>query len=168
MTELLIVLLAVVWTAVLVPPWVRSLREGRPGDSISSFRRQLNVLERGAHETMPAYRRPNASRPFGEPGYSGHGGSVPMNRPGTSRGAYGARRSASTSPYVRQRRRQVLLTLMAAVLVTGSMALTAGGTMLIGMFLISTLALIGYVALLVQVQRQATMYRSSSRYRSAA
>ncbi|MGE0307177.1 MAG: hypothetical protein AB7N61_17370 [Acidimicrobiia bacterium] len=168
MTELLIVLLAVVWTAVLVPPWVRSLREGRPGDSISSFRRQLNVLERGTHESMPAYRRPNTGRPFGEPGYSGYGGSVPMNRPGPARSAYGARRPASPSPYARQRRRQVLLTLVAAFLITGSMALTAGGTLLVGVFLISTLALIGYVALLVQLQRQATMYRSSSRYRSAA
>ncbi|MBV8162398.1 MAG: hypothetical protein JO265_15875, partial [Acidimicrobiia bacterium] len=45
MTVLLLIL-AVVWAAVLVPPWLRSRADARPADSISAFRHRLTVLER--------------------------------------------------------------------------------------------------------------------------
>lgn len=43
---LFLVILAGVWAAVLVPPFLRSRREGRPGSSVTSFRAQLSTLER--------------------------------------------------------------------------------------------------------------------------
>jgi hypothetical protein len=43
---LALVVLALIWAAVLVPPVIRARSEGRPADSISAFRRQLTVLRR--------------------------------------------------------------------------------------------------------------------------
>jgi hypothetical protein len=45
-TLLVLVILAVMWAAVLLPPWLRGRHHDRPSDSIHSFRRQLSVLER--------------------------------------------------------------------------------------------------------------------------
>src|SRR5205823_6092627 len=53
-----LVVLAVVWAVVLIPPWLRSRAEGRPGDSIGAFHRQLTTLER----TSPARRSSRSSR----------------------------------------------------------------------------------------------------------
>ena len=55
---LVIVILALIWAAVLVPPYLQNRRESRPGDSIASFRQQLHVLER----TTPGSTRSNLSR----------------------------------------------------------------------------------------------------------
>ena len=41
---LVLVILAAIWAAVLVPPYLQNRRETRPGDSIASFRSQLSVL----------------------------------------------------------------------------------------------------------------------------
>ncbi|MCB0971403.1 MAG: hypothetical protein KDA97_07795, partial [Acidimicrobiales bacterium] len=51
METLFIVCLALVWAAVLVPPMIRKQREGRPGSSVRSFRRQLSTLERATPGT---------------------------------------------------------------------------------------------------------------------
>ena len=40
---MVLVVLAVVWAVVLIPPWLRSRAEGRPGDSIGAFHRQLTA-----------------------------------------------------------------------------------------------------------------------------
>ena len=44
MTILVLFILAAVWAAVLLPPWLQNRSESRPADSITSFRRQLSVL----------------------------------------------------------------------------------------------------------------------------
>ena len=46
MTPLVLVILAVMWVLVLVPPLLRSRTDGRPNTSISSFQRQLRTLQR--------------------------------------------------------------------------------------------------------------------------
>lgn len=43
---MVLLVLAAIWAAVLIPPALRSRAEGRPGDSISAFHRQLSVLRR--------------------------------------------------------------------------------------------------------------------------
>ena len=149
MTLLVIVLLAVVWIAVLVPPYVRSFREGRPGDSISSFRKQLNTLERSAPTALPAYRRPSGSPSYAPPVRSTN----PYGRPAVS---------------ARQRRRQVLIALVGAVIVTGIAALVAGGGPMLWANVVVDLLLVAYVMLLVQMQKAASMYSTPYRYHSAA
>ena len=58
MTPLIVVILAVAWVVVLVPPLLRSRSDGRPSTSIGSFRQQLATLSR----TGPPRR---AVRPMG-------------------------------------------------------------------------------------------------------
>lgn len=60
MTFLVLVVLGILWAAFLLPPLVRARTEGRPADSIMSFRRQLATLRR----TRPVTYRPlTAPRP---------------------------------------------------------------------------------------------------------
>jgi hypothetical protein len=44
----ILILLAIVWAIVLVPPYVRRRAEVRPGSSVMSFRHNLEVLGRAA------------------------------------------------------------------------------------------------------------------------
>src|SRR5205807_5282983 len=46
LTIVVLLILAVVWAAVLVPPWLRNRADARPADSITAFRHRLRVLER--------------------------------------------------------------------------------------------------------------------------
>jgi hypothetical protein len=46
LTIVVLLVLAGIWGAVLVPPLLRGRAEGRPADSIVDFRRQLSVLRR--------------------------------------------------------------------------------------------------------------------------
>ena len=48
---MVLLILAVIWAAVLIPPALRSRAEGRPADSITAFHRQLSVLRRAAPRT---------------------------------------------------------------------------------------------------------------------
>jgi hypothetical protein len=45
---LLLLILAAIWAAVLLPPWLQNRRERRPNDSIVSFRSQMGTLQRTA------------------------------------------------------------------------------------------------------------------------
>ena len=54
---MVLLILAVIWAAVLIPPFLRARAEGRPADSIGDFRRRLVVLERSGPSLMaPANR----------------------------------------------------------------------------------------------------------------
>ncbi len=43
---MLLLILAAIWAAVLLPPWLQNRRERRPNDSIVSFRSQMGTLQR--------------------------------------------------------------------------------------------------------------------------
>jgi hypothetical protein len=45
MAKLLLIVVAVVWAAVLIPPLLRSRVDNRPSSSVTDFRRQLNRLQ---------------------------------------------------------------------------------------------------------------------------
>src|SRR5690606_12562682 len=45
MGELVLLVVAAAWAAVLVPPLLRSRMENRPNSSVTDFRRQLNKLQ---------------------------------------------------------------------------------------------------------------------------
>jgi len=153
-TQLILVVLAVVWVAVLVPPFLRGRREGRPGDSINSFRRQLNVLERAAPAARPSFPSSVMQR------------STPVRVP--PRG-YVAPATIASRRRARQRRRQVLQVLVGIALLTGTMAIAAGGGAFLVVNLVVDLVLLAYLALLVQMQRIAAVQYSALRYdRSAA
>jgi len=64
-TPLIVVILAVAWIVVLVPPLLRSRSDGRPSTSIGSFRQQLATLSRTGPDRRGVVRPLN--RPVGVP-----------------------------------------------------------------------------------------------------
>lgn len=137
---LAVVCLAIVWACFLVPPVLRRHREGRPGSSVTSFRRQLSTLERATPGT--SLRPPIEGRPA-----SGLGG--------------------APRPLVRselQRRRQnVLVGLGGATGFTFLLLIVAGGALATLLFLASASALGAYVYALVQIRQRATEAASKVR-----
>ena len=144
MTLLVLFILAVIWAAVLLPPYLQNRSESRPADSISSFQRQLSVLERRSVVVNPAVQRANASRPL--------------------------RAQASMAPALRfnrndakKRRRDVLFTLAGTAAVTLVLAVMLGG-LVWGLHLACDLLLGAYVVLLAQAQQRATERDAKVRY----
>lgn len=135
-------ILAVIWAAVLLPPYLQNRSESRPADSISSFQRQLSVLERRAVVVNPTFQRSTLSgRSF-----SSHNSAIRLSRNEAKR-----------------RRRDVLFTLVGATGLTFVMALRLGGPVW-GLHLACDLLLAGYVVLLVQLQQRAVERDSKVRY----
>lgn len=112
---MVLLILAVIWAAVLIPPFLRARAEGRPADSIGDFRRRLVVLERTGPTLMaPANRlRSNGvSYPLAQPVFNPQYSGMAMNRGGGD-----LRRSRTL-----RRRRDVLMGLLVSM----------GGTLLLG------------------------------------
>lgn len=108
---MVLLILAVIWAAVLIPPFLRARAEGRPADSIGDFRRRLVVLERSGPSLMaPANRLRHAvpSYPVAQP----------MAFAATAPRSSDALRRARTL----RRRRDVLIGLLVSM----------GGTLLLG------------------------------------
>lgn len=154
---LVLAILAAIWAAVLLPPYLQNRRETRPGDSIAMFRTQLSVLER----TTPGGSRSALARlDVGryEP---------PRYVPPAARRAATTHRSPSQAAMrraeVRRRRRDVFLTLLGAVAVTFLLAIVFGGTVW-AVHLIVDLAFLGYVGMLVSIQQQSMDREDKVRY----
>jgi hypothetical protein len=146
---LVLLILAVIWAAVLIPPALRARAEGRPADSITAFRRQLAVLRRTGPRSLrqpgadPTERHLVAARPLR---------AVPHGprAAGLSRPPVSGRRGSSVSSTTRRRRRDVLLALLSI----------AGGTLVFGAVpalrwlwvahLFADALLVAYVALLIR------------------
>jgi len=146
---LVLVILAAIWAAVLVPPYLQNRRETRPGDSIASFRSQLSVLER----TTPGGRAGNVTRldvARHDPLRS------PARRPAPSAAAM--RRAEA-----RRRRRDVFLTLLGAVGVTFVLAVALGGAVWM-LHLLVDVVFGAYVLLLVSLQQQSVEREEKVRY----
>jgi membrane protein implicated in regulation of membrane protease activity len=140
---LVLFILAVIWAAVLLPPYLQNRSESRPADSISSFQRQLSVLERRAVVVNPSLQR-----------------SVGSGRSFGSELSPAMRLSRNEA---RKRRRDVLFTLAGAAGVTFLMALMLGGSVW-GLQLVCDLLLAAYVAMLVQTQQRTTERDTKVRY----
>lgn len=133
-----LILLAIVWAIVLVPPMVRNRVDSRPGSSVTSFRNGLDVLGRAAPGASLASRRP--SRP-----------DLPLPGAPTGRAA------------ARKRRRDVLVGLVATAAFTFLLALAFGGILVL-VHLAVDVALAGYVFLLVQLRKLASERSTKVRY----
>lgn len=87
MAQLILLVVAAAWLAVLIPPMLRSRVENRPNSSVTDFRRQLTKLQhtatppRGAVRTMG---RPLAQSPLSRPAAAGRPGQ-PQLRSGVTR-----------------------------------------------------------------------------------
>lgn len=128
MLSFVLLLLAVVWAAVLVPPFLQARREGRSGSSVLSFRAQLSTLERA----IPGSR-------FLET----HSGRVQAVVPGS----YPI--TGLTPAEARRRRRDILVGLLGASVFTLLLAVAVGGVFLV-LFLLTAATTGGYVYALRQ------------------
>ena len=124
---MVLVVLAVVWAVVLIPPWLRNRAEGRPGDSIGAFHRQLTTLERTGPETAPP-RTPL----------------MPQARP--------AARPAGARARLQRRRRGVMLVLGAAMVSTLMLSFVPGLRSMLLLHVIVDLLFAVYVALLIRLR----------------
>ena len=160
---LVLVILALIWAAVLVPPYLQNRRESRPGDSIASFRRQLHVLER----TTPSSSRTNLAR-LDVGRYD-----APRYNPGSNVAQLAGRSAAGPRPAptpagmrraeARRRRHDVFVFLLGAVCVTFLLAVALDGAAWTLNFVVDA-AFVAYVGLLVSMQQQTGERDATVRY----
>jgi hypothetical protein len=153
---LVLLVLAGIWAAVLIPPAVRARAEGRPGDSIHNFKRQLTVLRRtGPHRASVAggdhwYRSHSAQAvltpvhgPVRRPSPV-----APYRAPARSARPVSPAISAARSRTIR-RRRDVLSALLVAVVATLTLGLLFGMGIMLVAHVVADVLLVAYVALLI-------------------
>lgn len=127
---LVLLILAVVWAAVLLPPFVRNRRDGRPDNSVVSFRAQLSTLERAT------------------PGTSLYVGEGTPESDLAPRVASAARRPSNAQ---KRRRREILMGLAGATGFFFLLLIAVGGAFVTMMFLASAAGLAAYVYALRQI-----------------
>jgi hypothetical protein len=180
-TPLIVVILAVAWIAVLVPPLLRSRTDDRPSASVGSFRQQLATLSRTDPERRAAHRGLVAvpPRPVGRTGtgrypapryeYDDDGQRPGPGRYGPNGAGYRSVRplgyAATARPRavgysmrsaradVRRRRQNVLVALLASAAVTAIGGFVFGVSALVALNLAIDALLVFYLYLLVQLRR---------------
>ena len=171
-----IVLLAVaaVWAAVIIPPLLRSRIENRPNSSVTDFRRQLSTLQRAVPTRtmvpMRAMARPLAQAPqqrqmaYGQVRRSSALNSASMTG-GTQQRSHGGAQADNTAGHrqmhlhkvsqreiLRRRRANVLFILVVTVGITGFLAATTHANVMVYAFALSFVSLCGYCYKLVQLR----------------
>lgn len=101
MGELVLLVIAAAWAAVLVPPLLRNRLENRPNSSVTDFRRQLNKLQSTvpgrAGAPMRGMARPLAQSPLQRPVAAGRPGQQPAQlRRGAGGRTHGQRQATAT------------------------------------------------------------------------
>jgi hypothetical protein len=145
-TLVVLFILAAMWAAVLLPPWLRNRTESRPADSIVSFRKQLSVLERTTPGTTVA---------------------APVTRIGALAHMPSAS-SVEAAPFslreAQKRRRDILFGLLAAMGGSLLIGLLPGLQVMLGLHLVLDVLFVAYVALLVQARKAAEERAMKVRY----
>lgn len=107
MEELVLLVVAAAWAAVLVPPLLRSRIENRPNSSVTDFRRQLNKLQSTvpsrASAGMRGMARPLAQSPLQRPAAGGRPGMQPATLKRGATRSHGARVAVAPQPAPRRR-----------------------------------------------------------------
>jgi hypothetical protein len=169
--ELVLLIVAAAWAAVLLPPLVRSRMENRPNSSITDFNRQLSRLQSSvpqrANTNLRTAGRGLAQAPLERPGSRQHGQvrpteianrrprvhhdpTKPMPRPN---------RALSNADLVRRRRSNALMALALTSISTLFLAATTKETIMLYLFALSFMALCGFLYLLATVrQREASRW----------
>ena len=142
---MLLLILAVVWAVVLIPPWLRNRADARPADSITAFRHRLTVLERtgpvGARRMPIISSRPDVS------------GFVPSGR--RTAAPRSAMASYPAKARTQRRRRDIFVGLLAAMVASLVLGLVPALRILWVVHLIVDFLFVAYVAMLVHMRNQA-------------
>ena len=160
---MVLLILAAIWAAVLIPPWWRHRAERSPGDSISAFQGQLSVLRRTGPRSQrfgmaDHWARPSA--PLAPPlAPLGRMNGSPSRGPGGPRAvvappAWADTRAVSSSTMAssrtRRRRRDILTALVIAACGTLVLGALPFLRMLWAAHLVFDVLLVAYVALLIR------------------
>ncbi len=174
--QLLVLLgLAALWIAVLLPDFVRRRSTRRPSDTITSFKRHLSVLER-QHARTSGARYPMGSNvvPLGDrmrpqplsapvrPLVAPAGSNRQMQSPQMARPQGAPRPSQERRSSVQQRRQDVIVALLAGSLLSFLATLTFSGAFLYLHVAIDVVLVMYVLAVLVVTRRSAG--RSEVRY----
>ncbi len=152
---MVLLILAVVWGVFLIPQVLRARADRGPADSIGSFRNQLSMIERSLPEGsarithLNAARRAQASMPSAGPMIAAYGAGPVGHRP-------------PSRSELQRRRRDVLLGLLSAVVLTLALGLLFKP--LFALNLVADVALAGYVTLLVRARTIAAEREMKVRY----
>lgn len=138
MTIVVLVALAAVWAAVLLPPYLQKRRATHPSSSVVDFHQQLAVLQRTGRALNGAPLR---------------AGYTPRALDRRPRPNPNIPRPAAIQTDVMRRRRDVFTTLLVAAGMTLLLSLIFGGNVWL-LHLMIDAALLGYAALLLQIQQQ--------------
>jgi hypothetical protein len=145
-----LLILAALWAALLVPPYLRNRAENRPADSIGDFRHQLRVLQRtGPSSVAPANRLwgPTPAVPPYAPYAAGLRPSGLNARPLSP--------SALRRRAVQRRRRDIFLSLLALTSLSAVVGFVPGLSAVWYLTGIMGIALVGYLLLLVRMRNVA-------------
>jgi hypothetical protein len=156
---LVLLILAVIWAAVLIPPALRARAEGRPADSITAFHHQLAVLRRAGPRTGRGGQWMPTDGGTTQPGYTQrHVALVPtVPRPRVAaRPMWAASARPSARSMARRRRRDILFSLLVAAGTTLVLGAVPALRVLWLAHVVVDLLLIGYVALLIRQRNLAT------------
>lgn len=135
----MLLILAVIWAAVLVPPMLRARSEGRPSDSIGEFHHHLSVLRRTGPTDVAAANRLHST---GAPSY-------------VSAGPWTAARLEARRRRTVKRRRDILVGLLAGMAATLLLATIPALRDLLYLHLLLDVLCVAYVALLVRMRNVA-------------
>ncbi|HZN15148.1 MAG TPA: hypothetical protein VFB78_12805 [Acidimicrobiales bacterium] len=150
---MVLLILAVIWAAVLIPPRLRARAEGRPADSIGAFRRHLGVLQRtGPHALLPQAINPAY-------------GTIPIRPAPAASPLWSATAMAeSRRRQTQARRREVFMGLVISMGATFVLGIPHGMRVFWALHLVLDLLFAGYVALLVHLRNLATERTTKVRY----
>jgi hypothetical protein len=149
----LLLVLAVLWGAVLIPPWIADRRRDRPVQTMASFHKRLWQLEQ-------LEQAPYASESLGHDELD----DVDDDAPGG--GGMGAGPGAGVSRAALRRRRQVFFFLLSAVVGSLGALVLLRSTEVLYVHIGSLVLFTGYVTLLVRHHQRATEQVSKVRYLS--
>jgi hypothetical protein len=171
-----LLILPVIWAAVLIPPWIRRRREGRPAESILTFHRKLWELERtslysdAAYSDAAYYSDADAGVGHGyadevDDGYAERpvrrveSPSSPSSAPSAPSAA---QRKASRSAL--RRRRQIFFSLLLGLMVSLAFAAALRTPLAWGVHIGVSALFVGYISLLVRHHQRVVEQVEKVRY----
>lgn len=156
MTSLVLLILAAIWAAVLLPPFLEKRRATHPSSSVVDFHQQLAVLQRTGDALHGAPLRDGYAEPsqYDMPDID-H--SMLYRQPPRN----------AVRPDVMRRRSDIFTTLLGAAGITFVLAVLLGGGVWM-LHLVVDAMLLGYVAMLLQIQQTQTRYAARPARRPAS
>jgi len=155
MGTIILIIVVAAWGAVLVPPLMRGRSDNSPHSSVLDFRRQLSTLQRSTPirpgAPMRSMARPLAPSPSrADAGYDRYiDPSAALRRTVHSGQVRGVNRRAM----VRQRRQNVLVSLVLTTAGSAFIAFTTKSDLFVYVFVLATISLVGYCYRLSQLRR---------------